>query len=121
MTKSYHPKIYIIFLILHFTNIRDTFVDHRLAANWPPVMQIVRLISQDHMNNKYVFISICIILIYIGVFRCILFLELCSVVVLIVYVVTRQYVGKADFLVFRAMNPHGFLGQLQEKKLVGSL
>lgn len=31
---------------------------------------------------------------------------------------TRQYVGKADFLVFRAMNQHGFLGQLQEKKLV---
>lgn len=30
----------------------------------------------------------------------------------------RQYVGKADFLVFRAMNQHGFLGQLQEKKLV---
>ncbi|TYI46072.1 hypothetical protein E1A91_D13G080900v1 [Gossypium mustelinum] len=28
-----------------------------------------------------------------------------------------QYVGKADFLVFRAMNQHGFLGQLQEKKL----
>ncbi|KAH9771955.1 Mediator of RNA polymerase II transcription subunit 25 [Citrus sinensis] len=52
-----------------------------LAANWPPTMQIVRLISQDHMNNK-------------------------------------QYVGKADFLVFRAMNQHGFLGQLQEKKLV---
>lgn len=26
--------------------------------------------------------------------------------------------GKADFLVFRAMNQHGFLGQLQEKKLV---
>ncbi|KAJ6891193.1 hypothetical protein NC651_024637 [Populus alba x Populus x berolinensis] len=52
----------------------------RLAANWPPTMQIVRLISQDHMNNK-------------------------------------QYVGKADFLVFRAMNQHGFLGQLQEKKL----
>ncbi|KAH9771943.1 Mediator of RNA polymerase II transcription subunit 25 [Citrus sinensis] len=51
-----------------------------LAANWPPTMQIVRLISQDHMNNK-------------------------------------QYVGKADFLVFRAMNQHGFLGQLQEKKL----
>ncbi|CAA2955206.1 Hypothetical predicted protein [Olea europaea subsp. europaea] len=53
---------------------------HVLAANWPPTMQIVRLISQDHMNNK-------------------------------------QYVGKADFLVFRAMNQHGFLGQLQEKKL----
>lgn len=30
----------------------------------------------------------------------------------------RQYVGKADFLVFRAMDQHGFLGQLQEKKLV---
>ncbi|XP_019099211.1 PREDICTED: mediator of RNA polymerase II transcription subunit 25-like [Camelina sativa] len=44
-------------------------------------MQIVRLISQDHMNNK-------------------------------------QYVGKADFLVFRAMSQHGFLGQLQDKKLV---
>ncbi|KEH27968.1 hypothetical protein MTR_5g054690 [Medicago truncatula] len=29
----------------------------------------------------------------------------------------QQYVGNADFLVFRAMNPHGFLGQLQEKKL----
>ncbi|KAL0430098.1 UNVERIFIED_CONTAM: Mediator of RNA polymerase II transcription subunit [Sesamum radiatum] len=28
-----------------------------------------------------------------------------------------QYVGKADFLVFRAMDQHGFLGQLQEKKL----
>lgn len=26
----------------------------RLAANWPPTMQIVRLISQDHMNNKYI-------------------------------------------------------------------
>jgi hypothetical protein len=30
-------------------------------------------------------------------------------------------VGKADFLVFRAMNQHGFLGQLQEKKLVSFL
>ncbi|KAM5588697.1 hypothetical protein ABKV19_006924 [Rosa sericea] len=29
----------------------------------------------------------------------------------------KQYVGRADFLVFRAMNQHGFLGQLQEKKL----
>ncbi|KAL7171256.1 hypothetical protein ACSBR2_035992 [Camellia fascicularis] len=29
----------------------------------------------------------------------------------------KQYVGKADCLVFRAMNHHGFLGQLQEKKL----
>ncbi|CAH9104652.1 unnamed protein product [Cuscuta epithymum] len=29
----------------------------------------------------------------------------------------KQYVGKADFVVFRAMNQHGFLGQLQEKKL----
>ncbi|XP_058101980.1 pleiotropic drug resistance protein TUR2-like [Magnolia sinica] len=53
---------------------------YRLAADWPPTMQIVRVISQDHMNNK-------------------------------------QYVGKADFLVFRALNQHGFLGQLQEKKL----
>ncbi|KAL2667449.1 hypothetical protein AAZV13_01G069300 [Glycine max] len=59
---------------------RNSSASETLAANWPPVMQIVRLISQDHMNNK-------------------------------------QYVGKADFLVFRAMNPHGFLGQLQEKKL----
>ncbi|XP_004513304.1 mediator of RNA polymerase II transcription subunit 25 isoform X2 [Cicer arietinum] len=59
---------------------RSSSASETLAANWPPVMQIVRLISQDHMNNK-------------------------------------QYVGKADFLVFRAMNPHGFLGQLQEKKL----
>lgn len=33
----------------------------------------------------------------------------------------RQYVGKADFLVFRTLNQHGFLGQLQEKKLVSHL
>ncbi|XP_031249670.1 mediator of RNA polymerase II transcription subunit 25 isoform X2 [Pistacia vera] len=59
---------------------RNSSASETLAANWPPTMQIVRLISQDHMNNK-------------------------------------QYVGKADFLVFRAMNQHGFLGQLQEKKL----
>ncbi|KAG6601303.1 Mediator of RNA polymerase II transcription subunit 25, partial [Cucurbita argyrosperma subsp. sororia] len=59
---------------------RSASASEKLAANWPPTMQIVRLISQDHMNNK-------------------------------------QYVGKADFLVFRAMNQHGFLGQLQEKKL----
>lgn len=51
-----------------------------LAADWPETMQIVRLIAQEHMNNK-------------------------------------QYVGKADFLVFRTLNQHGFLGQLQEKKL----
>ncbi|WCJ24578.1 Mediator of RNA polymerase II transcription subunit 25 [Euphorbia peplus] len=59
---------------------RSSSASETLAANWPATMQIVRLISQDHMNNK-------------------------------------QYVGKADFLVFRAMNQHGFLGQLQEKKL----
>ncbi|GFP94589.1 mediator of RNA polymerase ii transcription subunit 25 [Phtheirospermum japonicum] len=59
---------------------RSASASETLAANWPPTMQIVRLISQDHMNNK-------------------------------------QYVGKADFLVFRAMDQHGFLGQLQEKKL----
>ncbi|KAG6757798.1 hypothetical protein POTOM_038123 [Populus tomentosa] len=63
---------------------RSASASETLAANWPPTMQIVRLISQDHMNNK-------------------------------------QYVGKADFLVFRAMNQHGFLGQLQEKKLVSFL
>ncbi|KAJ6721103.1 MEDIATOR OF RNA polymerase II TRANSCRIPTION SUBUNIT 25 [Salix viminalis] len=63
---------------------RNASASETLAANWPPTMQIVRLISQDHMNNK-------------------------------------QYVGKADFLVFRAMNQHGFLGQLQEKKLVSCL
>ncbi|KAJ6726385.1 MEDIATOR OF RNA polymerase II TRANSCRIPTION SUBUNIT 25 [Salix purpurea] len=59
---------------------RSASASETLAVNWPATMQIVRLISQDHMNNK-------------------------------------QYVGKADFLVFRAMNQHGFLGQLQEKKL----
>ncbi|KAL9268786.1 Mediator of RNA polymerase II transcription subunit 25-like protein [Drosera capensis] len=59
---------------------RNASASETLAANWPTTMQIVRLISQDHMNNK-------------------------------------QYVGKADFLVFRAMQTHGFLTQLQEKKL----
>ncbi|XP_078153650.1 mediator of RNA polymerase II transcription subunit 25-like [Carex rostrata] len=29
----------------------------------------------------------------------------------------KQYVGKAEFLVFRTLNQHGLLGQLQEKKL----
>lgn len=67
-------------LITRLEGYRSASASETLAANWPPTMQIVRLISQDHMNNK-------------------------------------QYVGKADFLVFRAMNQHGFLGQLQEKKL----
>lgn len=59
---------------------RNTTASETLAADWPSSMQIVRLIAQDHMNNK-------------------------------------QYVGKADFLVFRTLNQHGFLAQLQEKKL----
>ncbi|KAK4263763.1 hypothetical protein QN277_029137 [Acacia crassicarpa] len=59
---------------------RSYTASESLASNWPATMQIIRLISQDHMNNK-------------------------------------QYVGKADFLDFWAMNPHGFLTQLQEKKL----
>ncbi|KAJ6405715.1 hypothetical protein OIU84_013640 [Salix udensis] len=63
---------------------RSASASETLAVNWPATMQIVRLISQDHMNRK-------------------------------------QYVGKADFLGFRAMNQHGFLGQLQEKKLVSFL
>ncbi|XP_030442268.2 LOW QUALITY PROTEIN: mediator of RNA polymerase II transcription subunit 25 [Syzygium oleosum] len=67
-------------LITKLEGYRSASASESLADNWPPTMQIVRLISQDHMNNK-------------------------------------QYVGKADFLVFRAMNQHGFLGQLQEKKL----
>ncbi|XP_077232710.1 phytochrome and flowering time regulatory protein (PFT1) isoform X3 [Tasmannia lanceolata] len=59
---------------------RSSSSPETLAADWPQKMQIVRLISQDHMNNK-------------------------------------QYMGKAEFLVFRTLNQHGFLGQLQEKKL----
>ncbi|XP_078153645.1 mediator of RNA polymerase II transcription subunit 25-like isoform X5 [Carex rostrata] len=59
---------------------RSASASDTLAADWPSTMQIVRLIAQEHMNNK-------------------------------------QYVGKADFLVFRTLNQHGFLGQLQEKKL----
>ncbi|KAK3133060.1 hypothetical protein QOZ80_6AG0531550 [Eleusine coracana subsp. coracana] len=59
---------------------RSGTASETLAADWPETMQIVRLIAQEHMNNK-------------------------------------QYVGKADFLVFRTLNQHGFLGKLQEKKL----
>ncbi|KAG2576038.1 hypothetical protein PVAP13_6NG036855 [Panicum virgatum] len=59
---------------------RSGIASETLLADWPETMQIVRLIVQEHMNNK-------------------------------------QYVGKADFLVFRTLNQHGFLGQLQEKKL----
>ncbi|WVZ64358.1 hypothetical protein U9M48_013890 [Paspalum notatum var. saurae] len=62
---------------------RSGTTSETLAADWPETMQIVRLIAQEHMNNK-------------------------------------QYVGKADFLVFRTLNQHGFLGQLQEKKLISA-
>ncbi|KAI6703031.1 hypothetical protein NL676_012167 [Syzygium grande] len=31
---------------------RSASASETLAANWPPTMHIVRLISQDHMNNK---------------------------------------------------------------------
>jgi len=103
--------------IFHFYS--PPFINLRLAENWSPEMQIVQLISQDHMNNLYVLISICILLTYFCISRS---HEFCSVAVLILYHVTRQqYVGNADFLVFRAMNPHDFLGQMQEKKLVGYL
>lgn len=51
-----------------------------IAADWPSSMQIIRLISQDHITSKH-------------------------------------YQGKADFLIFRPMNTHGFLLQLAEKKL----
>ncbi|XP_073304907.1 mediator of RNA polymerase II transcription subunit 25-like isoform X2 [Primulina huaijiensis] len=68
------------FFITKLEGYRKASASETLAANWPVTMQIVCLISQDHLN-------------------------------------TKQYVGKADFLVFRAMNQHGFLGQLQEKKL----
>ncbi|KAJ1276725.1 hypothetical protein BS78_05G236500 [Paspalum vaginatum] len=51
-----------------------------LGADWPESMHIIRLISQEHMNNK-------------------------------------KYSGMAEFLVFRTLNQHGFLPQLQERKL----
>ncbi|KAL0327054.1 UNVERIFIED_CONTAM: Mediator of RNA polymerase II transcription subunit [Sesamum angustifolium] len=57
---------------------RSVSASETLAANWPPVMQIVRLISQDLMNKKH-------------------------------------YVGKVDFLVFRALNQHGFLGSCEKR------
>ncbi|WVZ64362.1 hypothetical protein U9M48_013890 [Paspalum notatum var. saurae] len=50
---------------------RSGTTSETLAADWPETMQIVRLIAQEHMNNK-------------------------------------QYVGKADFLVFRTLNQHGY-------------
>ncbi|KAJ0813228.1 hypothetical protein HanPSC8_Chr17g0771031 [Helianthus annuus] len=28
-----------------------------------------------------------------------------------------EYVGKCEYIVFRALNQHGFLGQMQDKKL----
>ncbi|XP_057446959.1 mediator of RNA polymerase II transcription subunit 25-like [Lotus japonicus] len=59
---------------------RNVSAPETIAENWPPVMQMVRLIPQDHMNDEH-------------------------------------FVGKADFVVFRVMNPHRFFGQLQEKKL----
>ena len=52
----------------------------------------------------------CTRMLYIVSFQCL--------ILFISHVLCRQYVGKADFLVFRTLNQHGFLGQLQEKKLV---
>ncbi|KAJ0813225.1 putative mediator complex, subunit Med25, von Willebrand factor type A [Helianthus annuus] len=34
---------------------------------------------------------------------------------------TKHYTGKCEFIVFRAMHQHGFLGQMLEKKLVSHL
>ncbi|KAG2269568.1 hypothetical protein Bca52824_064123 [Brassica carinata] len=39
-------------LITRLEGYRSASASDSLAANWPPTMQIVRLISQDHMNNK---------------------------------------------------------------------
>jgi len=60
-----------------YRNIRSSEI---IAADWPSSMQIIRLISQDHITS-------------------------------------RHYQGKADFLIFRQLNSHGFLVQLAEKKL----
>ncbi|KAK9725101.1 hypothetical protein RND81_05G122700 [Saponaria officinalis] len=67
-------------LITKMEGFRNVKVSETIAADWPRVMHVARVVSQDHMN-------------------------------------TNQYVGKADFLVFRAMNQHVFLSQLQEKQL----
>ncbi|KAL0463631.1 UNVERIFIED_CONTAM: Mediator of RNA polymerase II transcription subunit [Sesamum latifolium] len=53
--NSYHSKpasslSYIVSYAYH--GYRNASASETLAANWPPTMQIVRLISQDHMNNK---------------------------------------------------------------------
>jgi hypothetical protein len=85
----------------------------RLAADWPETMQIVRLIAQEHMNNKFFFY-----LLFLSA-RSIVSREIsCNVCMTSFCLFCRQYVGQADFLVFRTLNQHGFLGQLQEKKLV---
>lgn len=119
---------------------------YRLAADWPSTMQIVRLIAQEHMNNKlsivsllfyflktilwrdliskFLFMSIfwnwgiqCTRMFFLGKFmHPIVFFQ--YLILFLFHVLCRQYVGKADFLVFRTLNQHGFLGQLQEKKLV---
>lgn len=59
---------------------RNISSSETIASDWPSSMQIIRLISQDHITSKH-------------------------------------YQGKADFLIFRPLNPHGFLIQLAEKKL----
>ncbi|XP_042059102.1 mediator of RNA polymerase II transcription subunit 25-like isoform X1 [Salvia splendens] len=66
--------------ITRLVGYRKSSASETLGANWPPTLQMVRLISQDHMNNK-------------------------------------KYAGKGEFLVFRAMDQHGFLDQLKDKKL----
>lgn len=96
----------------------------RLASDWKPTMQIVRLISSDYMNNKYVsdlcyppMKSLYFPPITIG-FYCWSWWPF-SLSGLFVDDI-RQYLGKCDYLVFRVLNQHGFLSQLQEKKLVSN-
>lgn len=59
----FHPLEVIIYIDYYgeLSNCMSFFHFFRLAANWPATMQIVRLISQDHMNNKYALFSILLV------------------------------------------------------------
>nr|XP_009782378.1 PREDICTED: mediator of RNA polymerase II transcription subunit 25 isoform X3 [Nicotiana sylvestris] len=73
-------------LITRLQGFRIASASKSLAADWPQTMQIVRLITQEHLNND-----------------------------------VRRLIGKAEIVVFWAMDQHVFLSQLQEKKFVSVL
>lgn len=74
------------------------------------------------MNNMYDLISSADM--YFNSISCFVFLPIdlfLNIKKITLYRKHTKHAGKAQYIIFRALNQHGFLGQLQEKKLVSHL